>query len=58
LLQDDLPGAVDELGVLSASNISSNYAELIITRDEDGIAYAYYVYLVRSDHGVWRIDDM
>ncbi|MCP4766408.1 MAG: hypothetical protein GY875_09055, partial [Gammaproteobacteria bacterium] len=58
LLQDDLPGAVDELGDLSASNISSNYAELIITRDEDGTDYAYFVYLIRSSDGVWRIDGM
>ncbi len=32
LLSDDLTGAVDELGELSASKISSNYAELIVTR--------------------------
>ena len=58
LLSSDLAGAVDELGELSASNISSNYAELIVTRNEDGVDYAYFIYLIRSEDGVWRIDGM
>jgi hypothetical protein len=58
LLQADLAGAVDELGELSSSNISSNYAELVITRNENGVDYAYLVYLIRSEDGVWRIDGM
>jgi hypothetical protein len=58
LLQDDLSRTIDELAELTASNLSSNYAELIVTRDEEGIDYACYVYLIRAEDSVWRIDGM
>ena len=45
-------------GNLESGNVSPDYANLLITRDEAGDKFGYYVYLVRAADGIWRIDGM
>ena len=54
----NLAADVAALGKLESGNVSPDHANLLITRDEAGDKFGYYVYLVRAADGIWRIDGM
>ena len=54
----NLAADVASLGKLESGNVSPDHANLLITRDEAGDKFGYYIYLVRAADGIWRIDGM
>lgn len=57
-LQPNLPDIVTQLGVLHAGAIGNDMAEYIVTRESSGNQYAYFIYFIRDEDGIWRIDGM
>jgi hypothetical protein len=49
---------VDGLGVLSQVRASADLTELTIVRSTADGAIGYFVYLIRAEDGIWRIDGM
>jgi hypothetical protein len=57
-LQSDLPTIVDQFGVLDSAIMGEDWAEYLLVRDENGEPRAYFIYFLRGEDGVWRIDGM
>ncbi len=57
-LEPNLVTVVDKLGTIERLRISEEFAELTIVRDKNGERRAYFIYLLRSEDGVWRIESM
>jgi PKD repeat protein len=57
-LEPNLATAVDQLGAIERIMISQDFAELMVVREKNGGRRAYFVYLLRSEDGVWRIESM
>lgn len=57
-LQGDLASIVDQIGVLQGGTIGEGMAEYVLTRNENGQKRAYFIYFLRGEDGVWRIEDM
>ncbi|MGE5139252.1 MAG: Ig-like domain-containing protein [Rudaea sp.] len=57
-LGTNLPTVVDALGTLRDGSIGGEMAEYVLQRQEYGRPRAYYLYFLRGEDGVWRIDGM
>ncbi len=57
-LKTSLPTIVDQLGTIQDGSIGSEMAEYVLVRQESGQPRAYYLYFLRGEDGVWRIDGM
>lgn len=54
----DLATVVDQLGTIERASISSDFAEYTVVREKNGERFAYFIYFLRGDDGVWRIESM
>jgi hypothetical protein len=54
----NLPAVAEALGILNSGQLTTNWAEYLLTRDEADGPHAYLVYFMRCEDGVWRIDGM
>lgn len=50
--------AVDGLGEIKAVTFGDGWAELLLVRGSEGNLQAYRINMIRSEDGVWRIEDM
>lgn len=57
-LENDMSAIVGQLGAVSVTAVGSDIAELTVTRMVAGQENAFFVYLLRSEDGVWRVDGM
>ncbi len=57
-LEPNLATVVDQLGTVERIVISQDFAELMVVRERNGERRGYFVYLLRSEDGVWRIEGM
>ncbi len=57
-LEPNLATVVDKLGTIERISIGEEFAELTIVREKNGERRAYFIYLLRSEDGVWRIESM
>ncbi len=53
-----LASAVDQLGTIERTSISEDFAEFMIVRETNGERRAYFLYFLRGEDGVWRIESM
>lgn len=57
-LQNDLPNIVSQVGDIQGGTIGEDMAEYVLTREENGQKRAYFIYFLRGEDGVWRIEGM
>ncbi|MGB5177995.1 MAG: hypothetical protein WBP44_04610, partial [Gammaproteobacteria bacterium] len=57
-MQPTLGEIADTLGAVTRTQVSGNLAEIIVTRKKNGVPFVYTVNLIRSESGIWRIEDM
>lgn len=57
-LKPNLATVVDKLGTIERTTISQDFAELMVVREKNGERRAYFIYFLRSEDGVWRIESM
>ena len=57
-MQPTLSSIADTLGVITRTQVSGEIAEIVVTRDKNGVPFVYSVNLIRSESGIWRIEDM
>jgi hypothetical protein len=57
-LKPNLAIVVDKLGTIERTTISQDFAEFMLVREKNGERRAYFVYFLRSEDGVWRIESM
>lgn len=57
-LQPRLGTIIPQLGTVQNVRLSEDFAEYTIVREKAGRRQAYYIYLLRGEDGVWRIDGM
>lgn len=57
-LQPNLPSITSQLGTLNTGSIGNDMAEYIVTRTVNGTQNAYFVYFLKGEDGIWRIDGM
>lgn len=50
--------AVDGLGEIKGVTFGDDWAELLLVRGSEGNRQAYRINMIRSEDGVWRIEDM
>lgn len=58
VLKPHLPTVVDQFGELRAKMLTENVAEYLLVRQEGGRTRGYFVYFLRGEDGVWRIEGM
>lgn len=58
LLAPDLPTIVDQLGTLREGTIGEELAEYVLVRSVNGESVAFFIYFLRGEDGVWRIEGM
>ena len=54
----NLPTIVNSLGTIQQVKASGDFAELLIMRNSPTGPVGYFVYLIRAEDGIWRIDSM
>ncbi|ROZ75833.1 hypothetical protein EEB15_14860 [Ramlibacter sp. WS9] len=54
----NLPSIIPKLGVLGEGRISADLAEYVISRATPSGERSFFIYFVRSDDGIWRIEAM
>ena len=57
-LGSNLAGAVDNLGDIRSVTVGSDWAELLLIRDQNGTPTGYRINVIRGEDGVWRIEEM
>ena len=57
-LASQLGVAVQTLGVIESVSFGDGWAELMLVRDSSAGMQAYRINMIRSEDGVWRIEDM
>lgn len=57
-MQPTLADMADSLGTVTRTRIGSDIGEIIVTREKHGVPYVYTVNFIRSESGLWRIEDM
>lgn len=57
-LGSNLAGAVDNLGDIKSVTVGSDWAELLLIRDQNGTPTGYRINVIRGEDGVWRIEEM
>ncbi len=57
-MQATLSTVADTLGVITRTQVSHEIAEIVATREKGGVPFVYSVNLIRSESGIWRIEDM
>ena len=57
-MQPTLATLADSLGTVTRTQIGGDIGEIIVKREKNGIPYVYTVNFIRSESGVWRIEDM
>lgn len=57
-LQPSLADIVDQLGAVTEITFNMDIAEITLERDTPDGPQRFMIYLVRSEDGIWRIDDM
>ena len=57
-LRPGLSDAVDQIGVLQTGALNSEMAEYSVLRSSGDSAETFFIYFIRGDDGVWRIDGM
>lgn len=57
-LQPNLPSIANQLGDLNTGSIGDGLAEYIVTRTSNGTQNGYFIYFLRGEDGIWRIDGM
>jgi uncharacterized YccA/Bax inhibitor family protein len=57
-MQPTLSTVADTLGVITRTQVSHEIAEIVVTREKGGVPFVYSVNLIRSESGIWRIEDM
>lgn len=53
-----MPTIISRLGTIAGGSISSEFAEYIVLRNKNNKTYAYPVYFIRGNDGIWRIAEM
>ncbi|MFN0314026.1 MAG: hypothetical protein ACKVQA_03180 [Burkholderiales bacterium] len=53
-----LANAVDSLGTIASGTLGADLAEYQITRNTPNGPRSFYLYLLRGEDGMWRIDGM
>ena len=54
----DLPTIADQLGVIQQPTIGNDLAEYVVLRSTTQGPQGFFVYFLKSEDGVWRIDGM
>ena len=57
-MQPTLPEVADSLGAIARTQVSGELAEIIVKREKNGVPFVYTINLIRSESGIWRIEDM
>jgi PKD repeat protein len=57
-MQPTLASLADSLGTVTRTQIGSDIGEIIVKREKNGMPYVYTVNFIRSESGLWRIEDM
>lgn len=57
-LGNNLATVVDQLGTIGSSSIGREMSEHVVVRDEGSLRLDYFIYLMRGEDGVWRINSM
>ena len=55
LLQLQLPTLVSQMREISLMEVTGNVAEYYITRPQRGTDISYFIYFVKGNDGIWRI---
>ena len=54
----DLPAIVDQLGEVKNVTLGDEVAHLYLLRTTPTGNQGYFIYLIRGEDGIWRIDAM
>lgn len=54
----NLATVVNQLGTVQDGRIGDRYAEYLIVRNVSGVPTGFFMYLIRGQDGVWRIEGM
>ena len=57
-MQATLGEIADSLGVIARTQVGGKLAEIIVKREKNGVPFVYTINLIRSESGIWRIEDM
>ena len=57
-MQPTLSTIADSLGTVTRTQIGGDIGEIIVKREKSGVPYVYTVNFIRSESGLWRIEDM
>jgi parallel beta-helix repeat protein len=57
-MQPTLATLADSLGTITRTQIGGDIGEIIVRREKNGMPYVYSVNFIRSESGLWRIEDM
>ena len=57
-MQPTLSTIADSLGTVTRTQIGGDIGEIIVKREKSGVPYVYSVNFIRSESGLWRIEDM
>ncbi|MCK7478870.1 MAG: carboxypeptidase-like regulatory domain-containing protein [Candidatus Moduliflexus flocculans] len=56
LLADKLPSLASSMRDISMMEAKGDSAEYVITRPQRGVEMSYFIYFVKDDDGIWRIN--
>ncbi|MEW6420046.1 MAG: hypothetical protein AB1480_18355 [Nitrospirota bacterium] len=57
VLGGDLPNIVSQLPDIKLISVKDGIAEYYMKKLENGKEYAYFIYFVRDENGIWKIEN-